>query len=196
MKTSRYWMKAANIASIYAAQAHLGQTRKDGVTPYIVHPARVAGLVTQFGGSPTTVIAAWFHDVVEDCQGNPEEDHVIPALKQMEIGPGSYAWIEILDNIRFMTKDASLHKKERESEFLSRLEQASAEQGLLKVCDRIDNLLDAPNCQNVSKTWAEEYFAESENLLQSLPTCVQVKYPEALALLLDIILNHGEENGV
>ena len=54
-------------AADHASRAHKGQFRKDRKTPYITHPARVAGLVGTFNGSHVAIIAAWLHDVYEDC---------------------------------------------------------------------------------------------------------------------------------
>ena len=54
-------------AADHASRAHQGQFRKDRKTPYITHPARVAGLVGTFNGSHLAIIAAWLHDVYEDC---------------------------------------------------------------------------------------------------------------------------------
>ena len=54
-------------AMIVARLAHAGQTRMDGVEPYINHPRRVAEAV--HGEAYITKIneaAAWLHDVVED----------------------------------------------------------------------------------------------------------------------------------
>lgn len=44
------------IASEDAAVAHRHQFRKDGSTPYVVHPARVAMFVSHYGGSPSGII--------------------------------------------------------------------------------------------------------------------------------------------
>ena len=60
---------AIAIARTAATKAHQKQFRKDGKTPYIVHPARVADRVKFFGGSHIGIIAAWLHDVMEDCEG-------------------------------------------------------------------------------------------------------------------------------
>ena len=54
-------------AADHASRAHKGQLRKDRRTPYITHPARVAGLVAMFHGSHVAIISAWLHDVYEDC---------------------------------------------------------------------------------------------------------------------------------
>ena len=58
---------AIEIAAKAASEAHRGQTRKDKKTPFIVHPERVAKCVAHYGGNHIGIIAAWLHDVVEDC---------------------------------------------------------------------------------------------------------------------------------
>jgi len=47
----------------FATDAHAGQFRRDGVTPYISHPEGVAELVDE----PAAKAVAWLHDVIEDC---------------------------------------------------------------------------------------------------------------------------------
>ena len=76
-------LKAKKIAT----RAHSGQFRKDGVTPYIVHPAEVARCVAP---DEKAQAAAWLHDVLEDTPtkeadlrkaGIPED--VIAAVKAL-----------------------------------------------------------------------------------------------------------------
>lgn len=52
----------------FAARAHRQQCRKDGATPYIAHPVRVAfTLLTTFGiDDEQTLAAAVLHDTIED----------------------------------------------------------------------------------------------------------------------------------
>lgn len=46
-----------------ATAEHAGQFRRDGVTPYIAHPAAVAASLTE----PKAQAVAWLHDILEDC---------------------------------------------------------------------------------------------------------------------------------
>ena len=52
------------IARELAAAAHAGQFRRDGVTPYLSHPAAVAMRLKN--ESEEVIAAAWLHDVLED----------------------------------------------------------------------------------------------------------------------------------
>lgn len=58
------------LAKAIAEEAHAGQFRRDGVTPYILHPAKVAALM---GDDPILEQVAWLHDVLEDTEMTPEE---------------------------------------------------------------------------------------------------------------------------
>jgi len=57
---------AKNLAHL----AHKGQFRRDGVTPYIEHPTKVAEFVSHMGSSDyfskKLETVAWLHDVLED----------------------------------------------------------------------------------------------------------------------------------
>ncbi len=56
-------MTIADIAKQIALRAHSGQFRRDGVTPYVTHPERVAARVA---GDLEAEAVAWLHDVLED----------------------------------------------------------------------------------------------------------------------------------
>jgi guanosine-3',5'-bis(diphosphate) 3'-pyrophosphohydrolase len=61
-------MTTVERARVFATAAHaaVGQVRKYTFEPYIVHPAEVAKIVRDAGGSDAMVAAAWLHDTVED----------------------------------------------------------------------------------------------------------------------------------
>ena len=77
-----------------ATEAHAGQFRRDGVTPYIRHPEKVAEIVRRRGGDYEVIAAAWLHDVLEDtnttaydlkCQGVGEDvTQAVVALTHQE----------------------------------------------------------------------------------------------------------------
>ena len=59
---------------------HEGQTRADGVTPYIEHPKKVVELVEKFGGSEFCVALAWMHDILEESADKVKEHFHIPTI--------------------------------------------------------------------------------------------------------------------
>lgn len=54
-------------ARAFAQACHESQFRRDGVTPYIEHPALVASIVEKLGGGEQEITVAWLHDTMEDC---------------------------------------------------------------------------------------------------------------------------------
>lgn len=58
---------------VFEAKDVKNEFRKDGVTPFIVHPARVAGLVGEMWNDPIAISAAWLLDVLEDCDVTRKE---------------------------------------------------------------------------------------------------------------------------
>lgn len=62
----------STIAEAIARRAHRGQVDKSGAD-YIAHPARVAAMVHDQGGTDVAVAAAWLHDVIEDCEVTASE---------------------------------------------------------------------------------------------------------------------------
>jgi len=57
----------------YAEKAHMGQMRKDGKTPYIVHPIETVKILIDFHADQDTLISALLHDVPEDTGHDPNE---------------------------------------------------------------------------------------------------------------------------
>src|SRR5687768_11681482 len=62
-------------AAYFAAERHVGQQRKDGITPYINHPIAVAELLARIGRVTDLGIlqAALLHDTIEDTNTTGEE---------------------------------------------------------------------------------------------------------------------------
>ena len=66
---SVYESRVIQLCADYAGVAHSGQFRKDKVTPYIIHPARVSYYIARILYGYDGFIApcdAWIHDVMED----------------------------------------------------------------------------------------------------------------------------------
>lgn len=56
----------------FAEKAHRGQKRSSG-EDYIIHPINVAGTLVKLHMDLDTIMAGFLHDVVEDCDVEPEE---------------------------------------------------------------------------------------------------------------------------
>ena len=123
-------------AMAFAVRAHGSQTRKDGRTPYAVHPMAVLRLlVTGLGVTRPEILAtAALHDVLEDTP-TPAE-----ALEKA-FGPVVLAWV------RSLTLPPEAHGEGvplavKTRYLLEELETQPWEALLVKVCDRWDNLMD------------------------------------------------------
>jgi len=151
------------MAADHASRAHKGQFRKDRKTPYIIHPARVAGLVSMFQGSHVALISAWLHDVYEDC--SPEwitrTDEFVSGLPLSDDEKTKISAI-----VDALTKKNTIKgKAKRLSDSLDRILDAPPEATLVKICDRIDNLLDSGDRNG---RFTKRYLASTDELIGKL----------------------------
>jgi len=122
------WQRAASLA----ARFHAGHLRKDGRTPYIAHPFRVALVIRDvFGIEDEAVLAAaLLHDVIEDTPA--DYDDVARACGT-----------DVADLVAAMSKDMTRPHDRREPEYDDRLRRSEWRARLLKLADVYDNLCDA-----------------------------------------------------
>jgi len=118
----------------FADMAHAGQFRRDGVTPYITHPAKVAALLKEAGEDDTTQAVAWLHDTTEDT--------VLTGADLFEAGfpPSVVGPVLVLTRLPFKEYEPYLAKVWRDP-------VARA----VKVADMVANLTDAPTPKQVAK---------------------------------------------
>jgi guanosine-3',5'-bis(diphosphate) 3'-pyrophosphohydrolase len=175
-------LTSINIVSASAAGAHNGMTRKDKNTPYIVHPARVANLVTYFGGDHIAIISAWVHDVFEDCDSRT----ITEVRKTINLLPLPITERRKIHKIAAaLTKNSNLPKDQRMADSLNRILKAPDEAILIKICDRIDNLIDA---QTRDKEFKDKYGNEAKLIARTLSKVARdAGYSNALKELEKII---------
>lgn len=157
---------AANLAN--RAHAGCNQVRKGTGLPYIIHPARVAALVEESGGTTDQIAAAWAHDVLEDCPPFRDEARFV-------LAPEVYALV------RELTKaEVSPGKRVKGEAFMAELRAMSPTAKLVKLCDRLDNLRDVGRAGQPD--WAASYAAESVAVLEALTTADPAPGPAAAGL--------------
>ena len=137
-------------AAAVAAAAHAGQTRQYSNVPYINHPLRVAAKAADMGLSTEAVVAAILHDVREDTDTTMDE------LEAQDFPPRTLLLVSLL------TKPIDYPAL-----------RGDPEAAVLKVLDRLDNLMDLhgllidpqtylrgrlPNI----RSWAQRYVLASE----------------------------------
>jgi (p)ppGpp synthase/HD superfamily hydrolase len=169
---------AIKTAADAATRAHWGQFRKDGKTPYVLHPERVAERVTFFGGDHRGIIAAWLHDVMEDC----DEGVTIVRDTLQKTGLPTEERDEIFSIVSALTKNPAITgKSEKLADSLERINQAPCQAFLIKLCDRMDNLVDA---RDQGPEFLSEYLTLTDQLINALSDgAVKCGYTRALETL-------------
>ena len=161
---------AANLAN--RAHAACNQVRKGTGLPYIIHPARVAALVEESGGTTDQIAAAWAHDVLEDCPPFRDEARFV-------LAPEVYALV------RELTKaEVSPGKRVKGEAFMAELRAMSPTAKLVKLCDRLDNLRDVARANQPD--WAAAYARESVEVLAALTGTQPATGPAAEQLAAEI----------
>jgi GTP pyrophosphokinase len=116
----------------YSYGAHQGQFRKSG-EPYFVHPASVAGIITELRLDTASVCAALLHDVVEDT---------LATTSDVEKDFGTEI-AQLVDGVTKLSKINFTSKEDRQAENFRKMVVAMARDIrvlLVKLCDRVDNM--------------------------------------------------------
>ena len=116
-------------AALIAANSHEGQQRHDG-TPYVQHPARVAVLLAQAGGSEALIAAGFLHDVIEDSTVDWDEINEVCNA-------------DVANWVAAMTKDMRMPEAQREAAYQQQLAEGPWQGRAVKLADQIDNLTNA-----------------------------------------------------
>lgn len=154
------WDQDAVIAALrFATQAHAGQTIPGTEHPYIVHPAQVAmevaaALAVEGADDPgLALLCALLHDVVEDCG-------VALADLEAEYGPAVAAGVAAL------SKNAALPRMDAMRDSLERIRSQPREVWMVKLADRISNLMPPPSYWDRPRCAA--YAEEARLILDTL----------------------------
>jgi GTP diphosphokinase / guanosine-3',5'-bis(diphosphate) 3'-diphosphatase len=123
----------------FAFEAHLGQTRKDRRTPYIVHPAAVMRVLSSEVGvtDPDLLCAALLHDVLEDTPTTAVQ-------LRAHFGARVARWVEELTIPPEFHGPAVSDAVKTEVQ-LRAARRISWPAVLVKLADRVDNLRDSAN---------------------------------------------------
>ena len=116
----------------YSYRMHSGQMRKSG-DPYFVHPASVAGIITDLRLDTASVCAGLLHDVVEDTLASSKDI-------EREFG-GEIA--SLVDGVTKLSQINFTSKEDRQAENFRKMVVAMARDIrvlLVKLCDRVDNM--------------------------------------------------------
>ncbi len=144
-----------------ATRAHQGQWRKDGETPYVSHPFRVAMILRNvFGVADLGVLtAAVLHDTLEDT--TTDFDDLAESF-----GAEIAGWVAAL------SKDKRLPFAQREEAYRQVLAQSGWQVQVCKAADIVDNLLDM---ETARKPLDNEKVAKVKSYLDAMRA--QLKEP-------------------
>jgi len=134
-------------AAILAAKAHHGVTRADGVTPYLIHPLKVASMLP--AEAPDYVIAAAIlHDVVEDT------DFTLDDIRTM-----------FGDNVAALVGELTVmpDTPNKKAFTIAKVPALSEWATLIKANDVLHNLADLENAD-----WPDEKKAAYRNYLMEM----------------------------
>tara|TARA_R110002074_G_scaffold402324_1_gene606978 strand:- start:26718 stop:27257 length:540 start_codon:yes stop_codon:yes gene_type:complete len=118
--------------------AHHGQFRKDGRTPYIVHPRQAAALGEAIGLDGLAIAVLKVHDVVEDT--NLSLDNVIDELDKRGFNSSNYPVDTFREYLDALTKRKA--QGERHLAYLLRLRCEGKTVSLMKLVDIVVNYFD------------------------------------------------------
>ena len=143
-------------AMVYACEKHAGATRDDGITPYAMHPIRVAENLRRFCDErdENVLIAALLHDTIEDAAVTYDDI----AAKFGE---------EVAGLVAELTNDNRLPKAKRRAEMMAHLADLSPKAKRIKLADRLDNVADLVRGIGTREK-RQRYHHETEQLLEAL----------------------------
>ncbi|MDX1806863.1 MAG: HD domain-containing protein [Paenisporosarcina sp.] len=131
----------------FAYDRHKGQTRKYSNEPYILHPIRVAFIVSSTTNDQATIAAANLHDVVEDTDTELEEIYDV-------FGKRVGLYVEGVTNKSKLTDGNRATRKEMDRQ---QIKQSLPPSKTIKLADILDN---APsiikNDPGFAKVWMNE----------------------------------------
>ena len=145
-------------ATQFAAHKHCDQRRKDGKTPYIIHPISVAMILAEIGGIDDLEIlsAALLHDTIEDTDTSTHE-------LDKEFGSRVRIIVEEL------TDNNQLTFSQRKQMQIDNALHLSKDATLVKIADKISNVSDViktPPLEWDQKRCAE-YVDSSEKVINN-----------------------------
>lgn len=182
MNKEMYEDTVIQLCSSYAAIAHIKQFRKDGKTPYIPHPGRVACNAATIGKLDFIgVCSSWLHDTPEDCAVGKHGDKDYPFIIENHTDRYKDMRLFLLDNPKIkktdgqkilqltmelcMSQDRSVRKNDRKAQYIIDIANGSLDASIIKYCDRIDNLT---TCHIFSKGGMKHYIIDTQMILDKL----------------------------
>lgn len=139
-------------AKYLAELFHEGQTRADGITPYIEHPKKVAELVEKFGGSDFCIALAWMHDILEESVDKVKEHFHLKRnieqkgaffLEMRDIWEHSFIFSLCKLSDQWKSDQDVIKERGKVAYLAELLISASHSVLLVKLCDMLTNIMES-----------------------------------------------------
>jgi guanosine-3',5'-bis(diphosphate) 3'-pyrophosphohydrolase len=158
-------------ATQFAALKHCDQRRKDGKTPYIIHPISVAMILAEIGSieDPEILSAALLHDTLEDTDTSAHELEkifgsrvriIVEELTDNDMLTFSQRKQMQIDNAPYLSKDASLVRIADKISNVSDVIENPPPEWNQKRCNKYVDWAEAVmnNCQKVNQDLENHFF--------------------------------------
>lgn len=136
-------------ATDFMIKAHSGQFRKDGATPYFVHPLRVSALLSRHGANHDAILCGLWHDILED---HPDKrGDLVSELMTYNINCDE----RIIGYLEALCKPnlKEGNRAERNVMFCDKVIRGGDIPIFVKICDRIDNVLDSAGLDGLARLY-------------------------------------------
>jgi (p)ppGpp synthase/HD superfamily hydrolase len=141
----------------------IGRTRKFSTLPLVTHSIATMEILHRVGiTDEETLCAAILHDVLEDSTA-PEED----LIKCITRDFGEKVCSLVLE----LTTPRNLHGKEALEYQCRKAESLTKEAALVKVADKLANMLEIKEQLDEITSFYEYYSAKSLRVIESIPEC-------------------------
>jgi len=158
-------------ATQFAALKHCDQRRKDGKTPYIIHPISVAMILSEIGSieDPEILSAALLHDTLEDTDTSAHELDkifgsrvriIVEELTDNDMLTFSQRKQMQIDNAPYLSKDATLVRIADKISNVSDVIENPPPEWNQKRCNKYVDWAEAVmnNCQKVNQDLENHFF--------------------------------------
>ena len=158
-------------ATQFAALKHCDQRRKDGKTPYIIHPISVAMILAEIGSieDPEILSAALLHDTLEDTDTSVHELDknfgsrvriIVEELTDNDMLTFSQRKQMQIDNAPYLSKDATLVRIADKISNVSDVIENPPPEWNQKRCNKYVDWAEAVmnNCQKVNQDLENHFF--------------------------------------
>ena len=158
-------------ATQFAALKHCDQRRKDGKTPYIIHPISVAMILSEIGSieDPEILSAALLHDTLEDTDTSAHELDknfgsrvriIVEELTDNDMLTFSQRKQMQIDNAPYLSKDATLVRIADKISNVSDVIENPPPEWNQKRCNKYVDWAEAVmnNCQKINQDLENHFF--------------------------------------